>query len=130
MTPDRFRECLDLLCWTQRGLAKILGNSEGTVRRWARGSSPIPNSVATWINERAEHAESTPAPKGFFGMKKYIIVLDERMPCGERKMMQVHADSLQAALKEIGETEFSSPVLGMFTPEGKAGAFALARAVD
>lgn len=60
-------------------------------------------------------------------MKKYIIVLDDRIAGGQRLMMQVHAKNLQDALKEIGETEFSAPVLGIFTPEGKMGAFAMAR---
>jgi hypothetical protein len=30
MTPTHFRECLTLLDWTQRGLARQLGYAEGT----------------------------------------------------------------------------------------------------
>jgi len=49
MTPDRFRECLTALHWTQRGLARILGQPEGLVRQWARGARPVPQDVADWL---------------------------------------------------------------------------------
>lgn len=60
-------------------------------------------------------------------MKKYLTVLDEIKSSGERMIMQVHAESLKEALEKIGEYKFSSPVLGIFTPEGKSGAFDMAR---
>ena len=63
MTPTHFRECLTLLDWTQRGLARQLGYAEGTVRLWARGALPIPDQVADWLVARADHAEATPPPK-------------------------------------------------------------------
>jgi hypothetical protein len=62
MTPTHFRQCLTLLDWTQRGLARQLGYAEGTVRQWARGALPIPAQVADWLAARADHAEATPAP--------------------------------------------------------------------
>ena len=49
MTPAAFRECLALLRWTQRGLARALGRPEGTVRQWARGDVRVPDDVATWL---------------------------------------------------------------------------------
>lgn len=51
MTPTRFRECLNALHWTQRKLARILGQPEGLVRQWARGSRPIPQDVAEWLQK-------------------------------------------------------------------------------
>jgi transcriptional regulator with XRE-family HTH domain len=63
MTPTHFRQCLTLLDWTQRGLARQLGYAEGTVRQWARGALPIPDQVADWLVARADHAEATPAPR-------------------------------------------------------------------
>jgi hypothetical protein len=63
MTSTHFRECLTLLDWTQRGLARQLGYAEGTVRQWARGALPIPVAVAEWLVQRADHAEATPTPK-------------------------------------------------------------------
>jgi len=63
MTPTHFRQCLTLLDWTQRGLARQLGYAEGTVRQWARGALPIPVAVANWLVARADLAEATPPPK-------------------------------------------------------------------
>lgn len=51
MTPTRFRECLDALHWTQRGLARILNQPEGLVRQWARGARPVPQEVADWLEK-------------------------------------------------------------------------------
>jgi hypothetical protein len=62
MTPTHFRECLTLLDWTQRGLARQLGYAEGTVRQWARGALPIPVAVSNWLEDRAAAAYATPAP--------------------------------------------------------------------
>ncbi len=62
MTPTRLRECLDLLHWSQRGLARILGRDAGTVRQWARGAVVIPVDVAAWLEKRATHASKTPPP--------------------------------------------------------------------
>lgn len=62
MTPTRLRECLTALDWTQRGVARLLGRQEGTVRQWARGTVHIPDDVARWLEMRAGHAEQHPAP--------------------------------------------------------------------
>jgi len=62
VTPDRLRECLRLLDWTQRGLAALLQRPEGTVRQWARGAVRIPDDVARWLEVRARHAEKHPPP--------------------------------------------------------------------
>lgn len=62
MTPDRLRECLAVLDWTQRGLARLLGRPEGTVRQWCRGAVQIPPAAAAWLEARAQHAEQTPPP--------------------------------------------------------------------
>lgn len=63
MTPDRLRECLAALHWSQRGLADVLQRDEGSVRQWARGKVRIPPDVAVWLEDRAAHAERTPAPE-------------------------------------------------------------------
>lgn len=62
MTPTRLRECLDVLGWSQRGLAGHVAYAEGTVRMWARGALPVPSDVAKWLETRARHAERTPPP--------------------------------------------------------------------
>lgn len=63
MTPTRLRECLEVLAWSQRGIAKLLGRQEGTVRQWARDAVQIPDDVATWLETRAKHAEMHPPPR-------------------------------------------------------------------
>ena len=51
MTPDRFRECLAVLHWSQRRVAEILYCDDRLVRRWADGSELMPQSVERWIEE-------------------------------------------------------------------------------
>ena len=63
MTPTRFRECLDALHWTQRGLARILTRPEGTVRQWARGAVRRPPDVAAWLEQVASLIQSAPPPR-------------------------------------------------------------------
>ena len=62
MTPDRFRECLASLAWSQRGLADILAMDERQVRRWASGST-IPDPVAAWLDKLARYHENNPSPQ-------------------------------------------------------------------
>jgi transcriptional regulator with XRE-family HTH domain len=62
VSPDRLRACIEALGWTQRGLARMLGRHEGTVRQWARGTVSVPDDVAAWLETRASVAEVTPAP--------------------------------------------------------------------
>ena len=63
MAPHRLLECLGTLHWPQRGLARILGRPESTVRQWVRGQVAIPADVAEWLEARTLHAEQTPPPR-------------------------------------------------------------------
>lgn len=63
MTPDRLRECLAVLHWSQRGLADWLDMDERQVRRWASGASATPPAVAAWLERWAEFAQANPAPE-------------------------------------------------------------------
>lgn len=65
MTPDRFRECLTLLRWSQRGLAEALECDDRLVRRWASGDADIPPSVAAWLAALADAHAALPAPTGW-----------------------------------------------------------------
>jgi hypothetical protein len=62
MTTDRFRECLDALSWSQRGLAALLDVDERQVRRWATGQYNIPEPIAAWLETLARFHETHPAP--------------------------------------------------------------------
>ncbi|MXV44300.1 nuclease [Saccharibacter sp. 17.LH.SD] len=62
MTPERFRECLLLMHWSQRGFARIVDRAEATVRQWARGKVTIPSDVAEWLEKGASFIESNPPP--------------------------------------------------------------------
>lgn len=46
MTPDRFRELLDLLQLGQVEAAFFLGYDQRSVRRWAAGHKDIPAGIA------------------------------------------------------------------------------------
>ena len=50
MTSGEFLLALNQLGLTQRGLARILGVNERTVRDWAGERSPVPNAVALLLN--------------------------------------------------------------------------------
>lgn len=63
MTPDRFRECLDMFHWTQRGFARVVDRNESTVRQWARGKVSIPPAMATWLEGLAAYVETNPVPE-------------------------------------------------------------------
>lgn len=61
MTPDRLREILLVVMWSQTGLARLLDMDEAQVRRWARGTAKVPVAVATWLERVAElHARNPP----------------------------------------------------------------------
>lgn len=62
MTPNRLRECIAALGWTQRGLARMLNRGEGNIRQMARGTVTIPDDVARWLELLAHHAERHPPP--------------------------------------------------------------------
>ncbi|PPQ35428.1 hypothetical protein CCS01_07510 [Rhodopila globiformis] len=62
MTPDRFRDCLAALDWSQRGLAQRLGLQPTTVRRWAAGTGRIPEEVARWLERVAQPLRREPRP--------------------------------------------------------------------
>lgn len=65
MTPNRFRDCLTALSWTQRGLAAILDCNDRVVRRWASGEADIPASVAAWLETLAQAHDAIPPPQGW-----------------------------------------------------------------
>ena len=49
MSPERYRECLHELGFTQRGLGRLLGCSDRLTRLWAMGGVPVPDSLAVWL---------------------------------------------------------------------------------
>lgn len=63
MSPDRLRECLDVLHWSQRGLADILGLDERQVRRCAAGQSQLRDGESAWLERRARAMEADPPPR-------------------------------------------------------------------
>ena len=50
MTPTRYRECLEFLGLSLRGLAPILQCSDRLTRSWAAGREIIPPEVADWLD--------------------------------------------------------------------------------
>jgi transcriptional regulator with XRE-family HTH domain len=62
MTPKQFLECLEVLHWSQRRLAKILNLHDTTVRRWALGEAIVSPAVAMWLERLARYAARHPPP--------------------------------------------------------------------
>ena len=64
MTPTRYRDCLNTLGLSQRGLAPILRCSERLPRAWATGREIIPSEVADWLEAwvaiRLAHPDPSP----------------------------------------------------------------------
>jgi hypothetical protein len=62
MSPERLREILALLHWSQRSLAIPLDCSERLPRAWAQGRETIPPIVAEWLEALAAAHEAHPPP--------------------------------------------------------------------
>ena len=54
MTPDRLRELLAVLGWSQRGLARLVNRDVSLVRRWCDGERSVPVEVGEWLERMAE----------------------------------------------------------------------------
>ena len=65
MTHLALRTALCVLGWSGLTLAKRCLVNERTVRRWLDGQSPVPDRVATWLQElvKAHAAHQPPAPR-------------------------------------------------------------------
>jgi hypothetical protein len=67
MTPTRFRECLEVLDLSQRGLAPLLACSDRLPRAWATGAEPIPPVIAEWLEAwaavRLQQLRAFPEPQ-------------------------------------------------------------------
>jgi transcriptional regulator with XRE-family HTH domain len=63
MTSDQFRDCLEQIGWSQRGMAARLQIAEQQVRRWASGRYPIPPDVERWVAKLAKAHARNPPPE-------------------------------------------------------------------
>ena len=62
MTPERFRECLDITGISTRRLSDMLGRHDRNIRRWSGGTRPVPSNVAQWLDGLARYMEEHPPP--------------------------------------------------------------------
>lgn len=62
MTRPDFLAALATLGWTIRGLARVLGRPENTVRNWTRTGYRVPPDVAAWLVRRLAAHEADPPP--------------------------------------------------------------------
>jgi hypothetical protein len=63
MTPDRYRECLDLLGISAAVLARRLGCSDRMTYRWTSGKIAVPAGVACWLEEWVAIRQAHPDPE-------------------------------------------------------------------
>lgn len=57
MTPNRLRQCLRVMNWTNATLAEALGCTETLVIAWALGYAELPDEVCHWIEILAQFHE-------------------------------------------------------------------------
>lgn len=62
MTPERFNQCLAMLGWSIREVARQLGAPPTRPRYWSEGRYPIPDAVARWLEHLAAAHERYPPP--------------------------------------------------------------------
>jgi DNA-binding transcriptional regulator YiaG len=62
MTPERLKECRDILHWGPRAIAKQLGRHHSTIQQWDEGRVKIPQDVATWLETLVKFHVMFPAP--------------------------------------------------------------------
>ena len=65
MTPARLLQIIEALTWTKRGLEILLGEHETIVRRWADGSTAVPEPVAEWLEAIGAVSLMRPLPHGW-----------------------------------------------------------------
>jgi hypothetical protein len=63
MTPERFRECMDVLDMSDHRLSEKLDVPVRLVRRWRGGSRRVPPSMAAWIESFVAWTEANPVPE-------------------------------------------------------------------
>jgi hypothetical protein len=82
MTPTRYRECLDTLGLSQRGLAPILRCSDRLTRSWATGREAIPPEVADWLESwvaiRVAYPDPPP-PGGWRRQQSDLLANSQRL---------------------------------------------------
>lgn len=62
MTPARFIECREIIGWTRRQIAALLGCSENTLRQMEAEKQAIPPTLARWLERLAKAHERNPPP--------------------------------------------------------------------
>jgi hypothetical protein len=109
MTPTRYRECLDILGLSQRGLAPILRCSDRLTRSWATGRDVIPAEVADWLDAwvATRLAHPDPAPPDNWQGKRGLQAMGVEsrtagQPC-EPALTSAHPGSSDGDVRSHGE---------------------------
>jgi hypothetical protein len=63
MTPKRLIQCLEIIGWSRRGAAALVGLSEMSFRRYESGAARVPDDIAAWLEALAMAHRAHPAPK-------------------------------------------------------------------
>ncbi len=70
MTPERCRECLKALRWTEMELASALQCDISLPKAWASGEVAVPAGVGAWLETMAQVHEGLPPPLTWKGRRK------------------------------------------------------------
>ena len=97
MTPTRMRECLAVLDWPLRELARRLRCDDGSIRQMGKGRRPIASNLEAWLEDLAAvHTALSPELREIarhMGCDRGVFV---RHPRGTRPLTDEEAALLQA----------------------------------
>lgn len=63
MKPARLNDCLAIIGWPIREVARRLEMPESGIRWWLAGRYPVPDEIAQWLEELANAIETIPPPE-------------------------------------------------------------------
>lgn len=62
MTPAELRQIREAAHLTRRGLSRLLGRNEASLRQMEAGRIPVPGALAEWLVRLGEWVEANPPP--------------------------------------------------------------------
>jgi len=60
VTPERWRECVNTLGYSNGDMARMLGRTPRRVNRWYSGKNAVPDDVADWVEAWVAEFRSWP----------------------------------------------------------------------
>ena len=95
MTPNRLKECLAVIRWSEEALADALKIERRLVEQWLTGNTSIPTGVASWVEALCFTHEASDLMRPTISAE---MQLTDGMPAQKREHVPVYAYNLLRAL--------------------------------